>query len=246
LFSIGKVFMNNLKVNAISLAVATCFSGAVSAQSNWQGGYAGLSADLLNTTVNNGWCAPAPGTICATPNNSLGNTGLNFGVFGGYNLQKDSTVYGMEFDLKLGNLNKQTNYTPSSNESTAVGIPSSSKLSVSSISSLRGRLGIVRGNTLFSLNTGIAYVSAKFTSSSINNPSGGSQSLSQFGPVIGATLEHKLSNSMSLRLGVSQYFFGRSFNVENLGGGQPNPNTMSNQVKINGITNFTAGLSYQF
>jgi hypothetical protein len=51
---------------------------------------------------------------------------------------------------------------------------------------------------------------------------------------------------MSLRLGVSQYFFGRSFNVENLGGGHPNPNTMSNQVKINEITNFTAGLSYQF
>ena len=244
--------MRNMKVNAISLAVAACFSSAVSAQSNWQGGYVGLSADLLNTTVNNGWCAPAHGpNNCATPNNSLGNTGLNFGVFGGYNLQKDSAVYGIEFDLKLGNLNKQTNYnTPSyvGSGDTAVAIPntSSSKLSVSSISSLRGRLGIARGNSLFSLNAGIAHVSAKFTASTSSNPSGGSQSLSQFGPVIGATFDHKLSNSMSLRLGVSQYFFGRSFNVENLGGGQPNPNTLDNQVKINGITNISAGLSYQF
>ena len=241
--------MRNMKVNAISLAVAACFSSAVSAQSNWQGGYVGLSADLLNTSVNNGWCAPATGANnCATPNNSLGNTGLNFGVFGGYNLQKDSTVYGIEFDLKLGNLNKQTNYNPSSDtsNSSAVALPSSAELSVSSISSLRGRLGIARGNSLFSVNAGIAHVSAKFTASSSSSPSGGSQSLTQFGPVIGATFDHKLSNSMSLRLGVSQYLFDRSFNVENLGGGQANPNTMGNQVKINGITNITAGFSYQF
>jgi hypothetical protein len=241
--------MRNMKVNAISLAVAACFSSAVSAQSNWQGGYVGLSADLLNTSVNNGWCAPATGANnCATPNNSLGNTGLNFGVFGGYNLQKDSTVYGIEFDLKLGNLNKQTNYNPSydNSNSSAVAIPSSAELSVSSISSLRGRLGIARGNSLFSVNAGIAHVSAKFTASSSSSPSGGSQSLTQFGPVIGATFDHKLSNSMSLRLGVSQYLFDRSFNVENLGGGQANPNTMGNQVKINVITNITAGFSYQF
>ena len=129
--------MRNMKVNAISLAVAACFSSAVSAQSNWQGGYVGLSADLLNTSVNNGWCAPATGANnCATPNNSLGNTGLNFGVFGGYNLQKDSTVYGIEFDLKLRNLNKQTNYNcPSYIDSScsAAAITSSSKLSASSI-----------------------------------------------------------------------------------------------------------------
>ena len=242
--------MRNIEVKAISLAVAACFSSAVSAQSNWQGGYAGLSADLLNTSVNNGWCAPGNDDNCPTPNNSLGNTGLNFGVFGGYNLQKDSTVYGIEFDRKLRNLNKQTKYNFPSYSGTSstseVAILSSSKLSVSSISSLRGRLGIARGNSLFSLNAGIAHVSAKFTASTSSNPSGGSQSLSQFGPVIGATFDHKLSNSMSLRLGVSQYFFGRSFNVENLGGGQPNPNTLDNQVKINGITNISAGVSYQF
>ena len=242
--------MRNIEVKAISLAVAACFSSAVSAQSNWQGGYAGLSADLLNTSVNNGWCAPASNDDnCPTPNNSLGNTGLNFGVFGGYNLQKDSTVYGIEFDRKLRNLNKQTKYNfPSyfASSSSEVAILSSSKLSVSSISSLRGRLGIARGNSLFSVNAGIAHVSAKFTASSSSSLSGESQSLNQFGPVIGATFDHKLSNSMSLRLGVSQYLFDRSFNVENLGGGQPNPNTMDNQVKINGMTNITAGFSYQF
>ena len=242
--------MRNIEVKAISLAVAACFSSAVSAQSNWQGGYAGLSADLLNTSVNNGWCAPASnGDNCPTPNNSLGNSGLNFGVFGGYNLQKDSTVYGIEFDRKLRNLNKQTKYNfPSylGSSTTEVAILSSSKLSVSSISSLRGRLGIARGNSLFSVNAGVAHVSAKFTASSSSSLSGESQSLNQFGPVIGATFDHKLSNSMSLRLGVSQYLFDRSFNVENLGGGQPNPNTMDNQVKINGITNITAGFSYQF
>ena len=242
--------MRNIEVKAISLAVAACFSSAVSAQSNWQGGYAGLSADLLNTSVNNGWCAPASNDDnCPTPNNSLGNTGLNFGVFGGYNLQKDSTVYGIEFDRKLRNLNKQTKYNfPSyfASSSSEVAILSSSKLSVSSISSLRGRLGIARGNSLFSVNAGIAHVSAKFTASSADSLSGESQSLNQFGPVIGATFDHKLSNSMSLRLGVSQYLFDRSFNVENLGGGQPNPNTMDNQVKINGMTNITAGFSYQF
>ena len=240
-----------MEVKAISLAVAACFSSAVSAQSNWQGGYAGLSADLLNTSVNNGWCAPASNNDnCPTPNNSLGNSGLNFGVFGGYNLQKDSTVYGIEFDRKLRNLNKQTKYNfPSysgTSSSSEVAILSSSKLSVSSISSLRGRLGIARGNSLFSVNAGIAHVSAKFTASSADSLSGESQSLNQFGPVIGATFDHKLSNSMSLRLGVSQYLFDRSFNVENLGGGQPNPNTMDNQVKINGMTNITAGFSYQF
>ena len=242
--------MRNMEVKAISLAVAACFSSAVSAQSNWQGGYAGLSADLLNTSVNNGWCAPAPGlNNCTLPNNSLGNSGLNFGIFGGYNLQKDSTVYGVEFDLKLRNLNKQTNYNcPSYIDSScsAAAITSSSKLSVSSISSLRGRLGIARGNSLFSVNAGVAHVSAKFTASSSSSLSGESQSLNQFGPVIGATFDHKLSNSMSLRLGVSQYLFDRSFNVENLGGGELNPNTMDNQVKINGITNITAGFSYQF
>ena len=235
-----------MEVKAISLAVAACFSSAVSAQSNWQGGYAGLSADLLNTSVNNGWCAP---DNCTLPNNSLGNSGLNFGVFGGYNLQKDSTVYGVEFDLKLRNLNKQTNYNCPSYFATscsASAITSSSKLSVSSISSLRGRLGIARGNSLFSVNAGIAHVSAKFTASSADSLSGESQSLNQFGPVIGATFDHKLSNSMSLRLGVSQYLFDRSFNVENLGGGELNPNTMDNQVKINGMTNITAGFSYQF
>ena len=242
--------MRNIEVKAISLAVAACFSSAVSAQSNWQGGYAGLSADLLNTSVNNGWCAPASNDDnCPTPNNSLGNTGLNFGVFGGYNLQKDSTVYGIEFDRKLRNLNKQTKYNfPSYSDTSCseVAILSSSKLSVSSISSLRGRLGIARGNSLFSVNAGIAHVSAKFTASSADSLSGESQSLNQFGPVIGATFDHKLSNSMSLRLGVSQYLFDRSFNVENLGGGELNPNTMDNQVKINGITNITAGFSYQF
>ena len=242
--------MRNIEVKAISLAVAACFSSAVSAQSNWQGGYAGLSADLLNTSVNNGWCAPASnGDNCPTPNNSLGNSGLNFGVFGGYNLQKDSTVYGIEFDRKLRNLNKQTKYNfPSyfASSSSEVAILSSSKLSVSSISSLRGRLGIARGNSLFSVNAGVAHVSAKFTASSSSSLSGESQSLNQFGPVIGATFDHKLSNSMSLRLGVSQYLFDRSFNVENLGGGELNPNTMDNQVKINGMTNITAGFSYQF
>ena len=241
--------MRNMQVKAFSVAVVACFSSSASAQSNWQGGYAGLSADLSSTSVNNGWCARAPApNSCATPNNSLGRTGLNFGVFGGYNLQRDSTVYGIEFDLKLGSLNKQTKYTKryGNSSSSDFGTPSSSKLSISSISSVRGRIGVARGNSLFSLNAGVAYVSAKFTGSSMNSPYSGSQSLGQFGPVIGATFDHKLSDSLSLRLGVSQYFFGQSFNVENLGGGRPNPNTMSNQVRINGVTNFTAGLSYRF
>jgi hypothetical protein len=241
--------MQNMKLNVTGLAVAACFSGAVSAQSNWQGGYAGLSADLLNTSVNNGWCVGAAGSAsagCAKPNNSLGKKGLNFGVFGGYNLQKNSTAYGVEFGLKLKNLNKQTNYTPNFADSSAGNIPSSSQISISSISSLRGRIGAVRGNSLFSLNAGIAHVSAKFTASSMKRPLSGSQSLSQFGPVIGATFEHKLSDRFSLSLGISKYLFSRSFNVENLGGGELNPNNMSNQVKINGITNFNAGLSYQF
>ena len=57
--------MRNMEVKAISLAVAACFSSAVSAQSNWQGGYAGLSADLLNTSVNNGCVHQPPVLIIA-------------------------------------------------------------------------------------------------------------------------------------------------------------------------------------
>ncbi len=239
----------------------------------WAGGYAGVSAGLALPRFDNGWCPgnqydyylqegetadDYPGYIviedqwnpyidfdgCRYPSQSQDMPGAMYGAHVGFNMQDGALVYGAEADLHLSNL---VNVTPYMENPWNQNDSDVSELSIDALASLRGRIGFAFGDTLLSASAGVGYVQGEFAASTDSTDLLSRVNISEFAPVVGLTVEQRVSEAFSLRAGVSHYFVSGSTNVEELGDGA-NSNwdgiDFNNLVTWQGVTTVTAGLSF--
>lgn len=242
---------------------------------SWAGGYAGVSGGAVLPGFDNGWCPgelfdyivrdgeSIPGGYteedvinlgyalsiefdgeCRYASLSQETPGMMYGAHLGFNMQNGGLVYGVEADLYLSNL---VNVTPYMNNPLDQNDSDVSELSIDALASLRGRVGLAFGDTLMTASAGVGFVQAEFAASTDSTDLLSRVNISEVAPVIGLAVEQRVSDSFSLRGGVSHYFVSGSTDVERLGDGayeQEPWNNFSNSATWQGVTTVTAGLSF--
>lgn len=154
----------------------------------WTGFYAGLQAgygwggtDAVSTALSNGQAE-------AFSYNTSGAVG---GVHAGYNWQSGNFVLGVETDLELSGIGGSGIGTGSGGHVT----------NIDWLGSLRGRAGLVSGNTLFYLTGGLAYggISVDRSAGAGFTPFIGASDW-KTGWTLGGGIEHAFTQNISLRL----------------------------------------------
>jgi outer membrane immunogenic protein len=165
----------------------------MSVERTWQGLYAGVHAGFGASVLDLAFDSDGS-TSAAIPN---GGDGGLFGAHAGFNWQRDRLVFGVEGDVDWTSM-----------EGANVGDHDSDDFAgeVKFLASIRGRLGVDMDGTL-------AYVTAgwAFTDSTQTFHAGSSDAEPvehDNGAVIGAGLEHRISDRLSVRAEGLYYFFG--------------------------------------
>ncbi|WP_068315217.1 outer membrane protein [Polycladidibacter hongkongensis] len=175
---------------------------------NWAGAYAGVNA---------GWSFAGVDAKGATVGALDDNTnGVSVGVHGGYNFMvSPNVVLGAEADIQYNDINNKV---------------SGSKLSSDWNGSLRARAGYAVDRTLFYGTGGVAF--AQFTASD----AGAKDSKNAVGYVIGAGVEHALTENLTTRIEYAYQDFGKQ--KFDLTSGTETSKLNENLVR--------AGMSYKF
>lgn len=144
------------------------------AVSNWSGAYAGVSAGY-------GWGK------AKTPGNNIATKGFNGGVYGGYNFQQDTIVYGGEVDLGY-----------SGAKGTNAGVAVKNGIN----GAARARLGADLGPAMIYGAGGLAFTNAKVTSGAA------SDTKTHIGWTAGVGAEAKVTENMIGRVEFRHNGFG--------------------------------------
>lgn len=156
---------------------------------------------------------------------SFGTSGLIGGVQIGYNRQRGNIVYGIEADLGYMGLNgEKTVYLPPEHPDKYNDLNGTYSSNGGLYGDLTARLGYAKGNTLFYLKGGAAFLNADFdahyagnnwctfnTSSKCNSNQSTfnfSESDTLWGWTIGAGVEYSLTSSISLKAEYQHFDFG--------------------------------------
>lgn len=166
----------------------------VQAAPTWGGFYVGANFGLAWTSAKNfqdnvSLCG---NSLCGWESDDQNGSGVGglAGLTAGYNFQSGNFVYGLEADIAgvWGGKVKNSNYNQ--------------ELSTRAVATIRARLGIASGATLFYLTGGVAAVNQKLASDvgcSDCNYSGSSTEWNWAG-VVGAGIEHQLGGGWSAKV----------------------------------------------
>jgi outer membrane immunogenic protein len=158
----------------------------------WSGGYVGLHAGM-------GW---AQVSLAQQSGSTTELEGFSGGGQIGYSIQNGRFVFGVELDADATNIEK-------SESATFGGISAKMQAGVTYLSSLRGRLGVVAGDTLLYGTAGIGWnqselkVTVQFPGFEVSAKT----DTSAIGFVVGGGIEHKFARSLSGRLEALHYGF---------------------------------------
>lgn len=176
--------MKKLLVSALVFAFA---STGLFAASDWEGFYFGGAIGGANhtsywTDVDFDWNGA---TL------DLNKNGLIIGGVVGYNWVPNTVVYGVELDLNIATIENGTRYSDD------VDITDELK----SLFMLKGRVGVPAGPALLYATAGVATGSAEHSWEEDNDPDDSWSSIdnSNLGWVVGAGVEHQLSDVMSIK-----------------------------------------------
>lgn len=205
--------------------VAAILAGTAStsfAANDWNGFYAGASLGASS------YSADFNDRNDYYDNQGLnGNTDLaaNIGIHGGVNFQQGSFVSGVELGYTRFNTKSE-------------GLPSdlaSLTAKLKSTISLKGRVGLASGDTLFYVAAGPTWGKSSFTATDDGPVASGNSTT--LGLSMGAGIEHNFSSNISARLQVEQTSFKTSDEAVGSGG------RFSHDDQL---TNVTLGVSYNF
>lgn len=168
---------------------------------------------------------------------------FNGGLHAGYNFQVDSIVWGIEGDITGANLADTQCHDDTSG---ICAYSSSMSANLDLLASVRGRLGLASGNSLFYVTGGIAFADADFTACD-----GGGSAVrcdkfdvaKDIGGVVGGGWEYKPASQISVRLEGLYYMIGDTANLEEAGTiatGGPDPDRMG----LDDVWTIRAGLSW--
>ena len=183
----------------------------VAAAPSWAGFYVGMNAGILfdqhnkpnhcsmydGAVYDTDYCTSSVETTWDSSSVNSGSTvGALVGLTAGYNMQSGRLVYGIEGDIAAaggGKFDTQSEFMRGSAETRALG-------------TLRARVGMTNGNTLFFLTAGAAFVNRKLTTSMTDYDCAdytgkcGSKTKWTVSPVVGAGIEHQLGGGWSAKV----------------------------------------------
>jgi outer membrane immunogenic protein len=180
---------------------------------SWTGGYAGLGlsygrANHRTDTAPNFW-----------PNGS----GWGIGGLAGYNWQSGATVFGVEGHLSAQRMRGTTN--------TAVG---EVRTDLTSLASIRGRVGVAADRTLFFITAGPA--AGRVSHNAVD--AGLSDSGTVYGMMVGVGVEQAMAGGWNLRGDLEHYRF-RSRDFATAGPGSfPGVRTSANVARVSAVFRF--------
>lgn len=229
---------------------------------DWSGAYVGVHGGFILPSVSNGWCGTTEEVVenvrtCKPAESDQSEASMLMGVRGGYNHDFGGVVLGLEADYAYSLLDNVTAYgeltsyddtTPDSHLDDS----NVSSFTVDGLASVRARAGLAMGDFMVNLNGGVGYVSAEFAASTSSTDLYSRVEASQFVPVLGAGMEWRATESVSLRLDASYFFGFDSYNVENLGDGgydcgdEDCAVNTDNEFQIDNLMTVTTGVSYNF
>lgn len=236
---------------AISAAVAVlALSATASAQDiflsggsahNWTGFYIGVhgavadGTDEVRTTILGGSSTPPPAT------NSFSLGGVIGGLQAGYNLQIDNFVVGVEGEYTSGGVDGSFNFDTARTEAIAGG-------DLAGIFAVKGKAGVALDRTIVYATAGYA---ATYNNGFANNVwrfapavdvATGGQLL--HGYVVGAGVEHAVTDQLSFKAEYDHYSFGRG-DFEMVSDAYPTGVVLRTEPKID-LGVFKAGLNLRF
>lgn len=228
--------MKKLLAGAAAVGIFVGMSGVASAadmsvsemvETDWTGFYLGTNVGWGEANISG--CIECDANSRAVAD-ALGIDGLTTGIHGGYNWQSSNIIFGIEADV---------NFNP--NGWDAYGATDSDDewqtASVDVLGSIRGRLGLASGNAQYYLTGGVAMSDAEWVSTRDGNVD--TAEFNDIGGVVGAGLELKVSEHMSIRGEGLYYFFNDSVNVDDFYEGDSDES-----VELENIMIFRVGASW--
>ncbi len=215
---------------------------------DWTGVYVGAYVGGAIPSFDNRWnpgifCDDdfeTPAANCGKAIDDLDDPGALVGGVIGYNRQYGEWLFGLEIDAASVLLENATYYFGFDGERTN---SERSELKIDALVSARLRAGFVFDDTLLYATAGIGYVSAEFSASTSNtHPRMGIETISEFAPVLGAGLEHRVSENWTVDFNVQHYFVREKTFVGNLGDGE----TTDSVVDFKGLTTVNLGFRHRF
>lgn len=211
--------VTNMQKNLMMvLAVSTALiSGAVQAETNWQGGFVGVDLGVGFDLGNNGELQfrRADGTDnTAAINGAFGanyagkfEAGETFGLRAGYNFQSNSIVYGVILDVAYADISEEQSAF-SRTPATYI-----ERRKLDTLATLRGRLGYANEtNFLPFVTAGVAYGDVKYSWEG-NSPSfqgDNGKDTDGIGYVLGLGADYKFNEKVTLGLEFLHYNLGSS------------------------------------
>jgi outer membrane immunogenic protein len=164
--------------------------------------------------------------------------GLTYGGYAGFNIDNGGLVFGLEADFG------GADFSETANDEDAEEIDTHE---VNWIGTFRGRFGGSYENTLIYMTGGLALAGSTFEAIENCEPvceDTGSKDLLSFGYVVGAGLEHRFHENVSMRL--EGLYYGsmneHTFEEDELHGDIDS----GDYAKIDGMMQFRAGIGYHF
>lgn len=198
-----------------------------SAPFNWSGLYLGVQAGYQwgDSDIDHVY----PGFAPATSETEL--DGFVGGVHVGYNVQRSRIVFGVEADIE---------YVDSDDESLTTVYFHPNTLEVNYQASIRGRLGVASGKTLYYATAGVAFADFDYDYDDPIAAYDASGSKTFVGYTVGAGIEHAFSSNITARF---EYRF-TDFGDENF---EPNNAALGTyNVELDEVHAVRVGVSYKF
>lgn len=208
---------------------------------SWTGFYGGVNAGYAWSDINTS-SAMAPGTHLSIPANlaavsfagtgSANDGGFTGGVQAGYNWQIGTFLFGIEGDFNA--LAADTTQTGAGILTTGDTFVITNQVETNWFATIRGRLGLTAGRSLFYVTGGAAFVNRDYTQSYSDTllaaVGSGSTTETDTGWTVGGGLEYAFDNNWTVK---GEYLFAR---FDNIG-------TSSTVLSTSGGTNALSGSS---
>ena len=165
---------------------------------NWAGFYAGVHGGYMGSGFKSSGPKPnIPALTFTGKKSTTTESGGMLGVQAGYNVQSGSLVYGIE---------GEASFSPGHNKSSTKGLTADQK----GLYAVKGRLGYSFGSTLVFATTGVAFSQVSVRSPAVGSLAAGKRDLARTGLLIGAGVEQKLTEALSVKGEVDNTAFGQS------------------------------------
>ena len=221
----------------------------------WEGVHAGVELGVAKPSVTNHWRSGAYMTNNVDQGNHrnrIDNVGTIAGVNIGLSFIEKGLFFGKDWIWGFEGAYMPTQVRNTTMYANARSLASSehSIYELNSISTTRGRLGVIVDDIVFVGSAGISVIDSRFGSSTENDAGEGDSgefvNYKRVNPMLGIGAQYKISDLFSFKIMIDHHFLYQTRNTNTLGNGPSSSLGQDSYVRQNGLTTAYVGMSYHF